>query len=210
MGAGSSGLESPCARWDTLRKVWLDTDERVISPAGREQIAKCPLRIGIVSTGLMMRDSLEKQHLLGLRFGLVILDEAHKARSRQGFGKDAGSPNELLAFMREIAARSDHVLLGTATPVQTQPEDLWDLIGILHRRLGFAKGCQMGTQLIQQRQKIAFTSARRCLAVAHAGLGVEKVSVHQRGKHHPDPQGKAARCALLVLIADGHAVEVDA
>lgn len=129
-------LAIPCARWDTLRKVWLDTDERVISPAGREQIAKCPLRIGIVSTGLMMRDSLEKQHLLGLRFGLVILDEAHKARSRQGFGKDAGSPNELLAFMREIAARSDHVLLGTATPVQTQPEDLWDLIGILHQGKG--------------------------------------------------------------------------
>ena len=129
-------LAIPCARWDTLRKVWLGTDERVISPAGREQIAKCPLRIGIVSTGLMMRDSPEKQHLLGLRFGLVILDEAHKARSRQGFGKDAGSLNELLAFMREIAARSDHVLLGTATPVQTQPEDLWDLIGILHQGKG--------------------------------------------------------------------------
>lgn len=129
-------LAIPCARWDTLRKVWLDTDERVISPAGREQIAKCPLRIGIVSTGLMMRDSLEKQHLLGLRYGLVILDEAHKARSRQGFGEDAGSPNELLAFMRDIAQRSDHVLLGTATPIQTQPTDLWDLISILHQGKG--------------------------------------------------------------------------
>lgn len=129
-------LGIPCARWDTLRKVWLDVDERVISPAGREQIARCPIRIGIVSTGLMMRDSLEKQHLLGLRFGLVILDEAHKARSRQGFGKDAGNPNELLAFMREISARADHVLLGTATPVQTRPEDLWDLMGILHQGKG--------------------------------------------------------------------------
>ncbi len=125
-----------CARWDTLHKLWLDVDERVISPAGREQIAKCPIRIGIVSTGLMMRDSLEKQHLLGLRFGLVILDEAHKARSRQGFGKDAGSPNELLAFMREISARADHVLLGTATPIQTTPSDLWDLMSILHQGKG--------------------------------------------------------------------------
>ena len=91
-------LGIPCARWETQKKVWLDHDDRVISPAGREQIARCPLRIGIVSTGLMMRDSLEKQHLLGLRFALVILDEAHKARSRQGFGRDAGTPNELLAF----------------------------------------------------------------------------------------------------------------
>ena len=129
-------LGIPTARWDTVSKVWLDADERVLSPAGREQIAHCPLRIGIVSTGLMMRDSLEKHHLLGMRFGVVILDEAHKARTRQGFGKEAGTPNELLAFMREIAARADHVLLGTATPIQTNPADLWDLLGILHQGPG--------------------------------------------------------------------------
>lgn len=129
-------LGIPTARWDTVGKVWLDADERVLSPAGREQIIHCPLRIGIVSTGLMMRDSLEKQHLLGMRFGVVILDEAHKARTRQGFGKEAGTPNELLAFMREIAARADHVLLGTATPIQTNPVDLWDLLGILHQGPG--------------------------------------------------------------------------
>ncbi|KVC61517.1 helicase [Burkholderia ubonensis] len=129
-------LGIPTARWDTVGKVWLDAEERVISPAGREQIAKCPLRIGIVSTGLMMRDSLEKSHLLGMHFGVVILDEAHKARTRQGFGREAGTPNELLAFMLEIAARSDHVLLGTATPIQTSPADLWDLLGILHQGPG--------------------------------------------------------------------------
>ena len=129
-------LGIPCARWETQRKVWFDVDERTISPAGREQIAKCPLRIGIVSTGLMMRNSREKQYLLGLRYGLLILDEAHKARTRQGFGKDAGTPNELLAFMREMAARADHVLLGTATPIQTRAEDLWDLMGILHQGEG--------------------------------------------------------------------------
>lgn len=129
-------LGIPCARWHTQKKAWLDTDERIISPLGQEQIAKCPLRIGIVSTGLMLRDSLEKQHLLGLRYGIAILDEAHKARSRQGFGKDADTPNELLAFIREIAARSDHVILGTATPIQTKPEDLWDLVRILHQGQG--------------------------------------------------------------------------
>lgn len=129
-------LGIPCARWHSQRKAWLDPEERIISPPGQASIAKCPLRIGIVSTGLMMQESLEKDYLLGMRFGLTILDEAHKARSRQGFGKDAGSPNNLLAFMREIAARSDHVLLGTATPIQTRPEDLWDLVGILHQGAG--------------------------------------------------------------------------
>jgi hypothetical protein len=129
-------LGIPCARWDTLGKVWLNPDGRPISPVGREQVARCPSRIGIVSTGLIPRDSAEKAHLLGLRFGLVVLDEAHKARTRQGLGADHGEPNELLKFMREIAARADHVLLGTATPIQTRPEDLWDLLGILHQGRG--------------------------------------------------------------------------
>ncbi|MEZ5705724.1 MAG: hypothetical protein R3E56_10845 [Burkholderiaceae bacterium] len=113
-------LGIPTARWDTVGKVWLDADERVLSPAGREQIAHCPLRIGIVSTGLMMRDSLEKQHLLGMRFGIVILDEAHKARTRQGFGKEAGTPNELLAFMRgnRRACRSRAARHGLLDPDQ--------------------------------------------------------------------------------------------
>ena len=129
-------LGIPCARWHTQKKVWLDHDDRAISPVGREHIAHCARRIGIISTGLMMRDSPEKHHLLGLRFGLVILDEAHKARSRRGFGQDAAPPNELLAFAKSIAERTDHVLLGTATPIQTQPEDLWDLMRILHQGKG--------------------------------------------------------------------------
>ena len=126
-------LGIPCARWETQKKVWLDHRERPISPVGREQIARCPLRIGIISTGLMVRDSEEKQHLLSLRFGLVILDESHKARSQQGLGRNAGDPNNLLQFMIDIAARSRHVLLGTATPIQTRPEDLWDQLSILHQ-----------------------------------------------------------------------------
>lgn len=131
-------LGVPCARWQTQQKVWLDDKERVISPTGPEHVISCPLRIGIMSTGLMLRDSFEKQYLLGLRggYGLVILDEAHKARTRQGMGKDAGTDNELLAFIRKISACSDHVLLGTATPIQTQRDDLWDLVGVLHQGKG--------------------------------------------------------------------------
>lgn len=131
-------LGIPCARWQTQQKAWLDEQGRAISAEGASHVANCPLRIGIISTGLMLRDSPEKAHLLGLRggFGLVILDEAHKARTRQGMGKDAGTPNELLAFISDIAARSDHVLLGTATPIQTRREDLWDLVRVLHQGKG--------------------------------------------------------------------------
>ncbi len=126
-------LGIPCARWHSTRKVWLDTEARAISPSGPEHIARCPLRIGIVSTGLMVHPSREKAILVGIGYALVILDEAHKARSRQGYGADAGEPNELLAFMHAVADRTDHMLLGTATPIQTKAEDLWDLVRVLHR-----------------------------------------------------------------------------
>ena len=134
-------LGIPCARWHSSRKVWLDPEERAISPSGPEHIARCPLRIGIVSTGLMVQPSREKEVLAGISFSLVILDEAHKARSRQGYGPDAGEPNALLAFMLAVADRAEHVLLGTATPIQTKPEDLWDLVRVLHRgSTGFVLG----------------------------------------------------------------------
>lgn len=129
-------LGVPCARWHTTKKVWWDHEDRAISPEGAAQISRCPLRIGIVSTGLVMRDSLEKAYLLDLRYGLVIVDEVHKARSKQGFGKEAGEPNELLKFITVIAASTDHVLLGTATPIQTTPADLWDLVRVLHQGKG--------------------------------------------------------------------------
>jgi superfamily II DNA or RNA helicase len=139
-------LGIPCARWHSSRKVWLDPEERAISPSGAEHVARCPLRIGIISTGLMVQPSKEKEFLTSLTFDLVILDEAHKARSRQGYGQKAGEPNELLAFMHAVANRADHVLLGTATPIQTQAEDLWDLVRVLHRgSSGFVLGNELAT-----------------------------------------------------------------
>ena len=130
-------LEIPCARWHSQKKAWLDVKERIISAPGEQQVAQCPLRIGIVSTGLVIRDSIEKQYLLGLSYSLIIVDEAHKARRRQGVGRqEAGTANRLLSFLRRIAAQSEHVLLATATPIQTGAEDLWDLIGILDQGKG--------------------------------------------------------------------------
>ena len=47
--------------------------------------------------------------------------------------------------MREMAARADHVLLGTATPIQTRADDLWDLMAILHQGKGdFVLGNDFG------------------------------------------------------------------
>ena len=65
-------LGIPCARWHSSRKVWLDPEERAISPSGPEHIARCPLRIGIVSTGLMVQPSREKEFLTSITFDVDV------------------------------------------------------------------------------------------------------------------------------------------
>ncbi len=129
-------LGVPCARWESRRKVWLDSEARIISPAGAENISRCPLRIGIISTGLITQPTLERDLLSQVNFEILIQDESHKSRTKQGLGKKAGEPNALLHFMIDAARRSKHVLLGTATPMQTRIEDLWDQLNILHQGEG--------------------------------------------------------------------------
>ncbi len=125
-----------CARWLSAKKVWIDPAGRPISPSGPEYIERCPLRIGIISTGLIIQPTREREILSQMSFEILILDESHKARSRQGMGKGQREPNTLLQFMVDAANRSHHVLLGTATPIQTAIADLWDQLGILHQGEG--------------------------------------------------------------------------
>jgi len=126
-------LGLPCARWSSRQKVWLDSEDRAISPTGPENVVRCPLRIGIISTGLIVQPTRERELLSQVNFEILIQDESHKSRTKQGMGKDAGEPNALLKFMLAAAGRSKHVLLGTATPMQTQVDDLWDQLEILHQ-----------------------------------------------------------------------------
>jgi superfamily II DNA/RNA helicase len=133
-------LGIPSAVWLSGRKEWVDQQGHVIKTRGAEDIARCPFRIAIVSTGLIVHDSEEKRHLLGQKFGTVILDEAHKARRRGGLGEKKGEPNNLLEFMLQIGLRTRHLLLGTATPIQTEVSELWDLMHILNSGADFVLG----------------------------------------------------------------------
>jgi superfamily II DNA or RNA helicase len=125
-------LGIPSAVWSSTKKVWLDPKGHIIRTRGPEDIGRCPFRIAIVSTGLIFQDSEERRHLLERRYGTVILDEAHKARRRGGFGDEDESPNNLLDFMLQIGPRTKNLLLGTATPIQTEVHELWDLLRILN------------------------------------------------------------------------------
>jgi len=133
-------LGIPSAVWSSARKVWLDPRGHEIRTRGPEDIARCPAQIAIVSTGLIFHDSEERQHLLARKFGTVVLDEAHKARRRGGLGGRKEEPNNLLDFMLRIGPRAKNLLLGTATPIQTEVCELWDLLRILNAGADFVLG----------------------------------------------------------------------
>lgn len=133
-------LGIPSAVWHSGKKVWIDPDGRMIRTRGTEDIGHCPYCVALVSTGLIFHDSPECEILLGRNYGTVILDEAHKARRRGGLGERKGEPNNLLDFMLKIGPRTKHLLLGTATPIQIDVRELWDLMHILNSGADFVLG----------------------------------------------------------------------
>jgi superfamily II DNA or RNA helicase len=133
-------LGIPSAVWLSDKKVWSDPKGHIIKTLGAEDIARCPFRIAIVSTGLIFHGSEEGQHLLERKYGTVVLDEAHKARRRGSLGSKERERNNLLEFMLKLGSRARHILLGTATPIQTDVRELWDLLDILNGGVDFVLG----------------------------------------------------------------------
>jgi hypothetical protein len=85
MASANSG--NVAASTPPRQKCWLDAERRALTQKGDPEFAaKCPWRIGIVSTGLIVNgdDSGERGTLAKKSFGVIILDEAHKARAGAG------------------------------------------------------------------------------------------------------------------------------
>ncbi|MBY3047332.1 helicase-related protein [Rhizobium leguminosarum] len=129
-------LGIPAAVWSTQKKCWLDSERRPLTQKGDPSfVAKCPWRIGIVSTGLIVNgdDNGERGALAKKSFGVVILDEAHKARASRETrrGQTTSTRNNLLDFLHKVARNATNVILGTATPIQLDAVELWDIIAAL-------------------------------------------------------------------------------
>lgn len=125
-------LGIPSAIWNG--KAWIDENSIEYPTKGLEDIKKCPRRFGIVSQGLVVHGSEETEYLKDLTYECIIVDESHKAR-RKRFGNNAWEekpePNKLMQYLLDISPQTKSMLLGTATPVQLDPIEAWDLLNIL-------------------------------------------------------------------------------
>ncbi|MFP2904559.1 phospholipase D-like domain-containing anti-phage protein [Pyxidicoccus sp. 3LFB2] len=155
-------LGVPSAVW-TNKDTWLDHTGHHIRTNGAADVARCPYQIGIVSTGLVFHGADECAHLLERNYGTLVLDEAHRARRSSGFGSNAGEPNNLLAFMLKAAQRSKNVLLGTATPVQTDVKELWDLFEILNQSADFVLGRPSNSIWRDPERVLGLMTGKKCL-----------------------------------------------
>ncbi|MGI6377429.1 MAG: phospholipase D-like domain-containing anti-phage protein [Anaerolineae bacterium] len=125
-------LDMPSAVWDG--RQWVDENDLQYPNGGVEDICRCPRRVGIVSSGLISRRSEAAEQLLRLSYDCVIVDEAHRARRRNvHHPNQKADPNNLLAYLWELAARTRSLLLATATPIQLHPIEGWDLLDVLAR-----------------------------------------------------------------------------
>lgn len=135
-------LELPSAVWNG--KCWVDENKLEYPTKDENQLSKCPRRIGIISQGLITRSKTKiEEQLLRQNYECVIVDESHRARRKNiGKGKenDDPVPNNLMAFLLKIGRKTKSMLLATATPVQINPIEAWDLLFILSQGVDFVLG----------------------------------------------------------------------
>lgn len=122
-------LDIPSARWEGGK--WIDEND----DSYRKKITECPRKIGIISQGLITSDSEVVKPLLLKEYGCVIVDEAHRAGRSNLQDKNEGvkaKPNNLMKFLLDISLKTKSMFLATATPVQMNPIQAYDLLSILN------------------------------------------------------------------------------
>jgi hypothetical protein len=88
----------------------------------------------LVSSHLMRRRDRHKDLLEAEPYDLVVLDEAHHARTRRENNTSGGErlrPNTLMQLMQQLRQRTNGLLLLTATPMQVSELEVWDLLALL-------------------------------------------------------------------------------
>jgi SNF2 family DNA or RNA helicase len=84
----------------------------------------------LASSHLVRRGDRMAELLDAEPWDLVILDEAHHAR-RQSPQQRKDTPNRLLQLMRQLKAKTQSMILLSATPMQIDPIEVFDLLQLL-------------------------------------------------------------------------------
>jgi ERCC4-related helicase len=125
-------LGMPSAVWNG--RQWVDENAIAYPATGAKGIAKCPRRVAVVSQGLFSANTEAAEYLKRYEFECVILDEAHRARRKNlgpGCETEPADFNNLLRHLHVLARHTHSLLLATATPVQINPVEAWDLLDVL-------------------------------------------------------------------------------
>ncbi len=116
--------------YDGRQYLWFDQprdrSETVPPDAGPWEHAP----VVIASAQMVKRQERAKELLNAPPWDIVMVDEAHHARRRE-FGTRRYRPNRLLQLLESLADRTKSLILLTATPMQVNPVEVWDLLRLL-------------------------------------------------------------------------------
>lgn len=87
----------------------------------------------VIASSQLMRRRDRTQELLEQAepWDLIVLDEAHHARRKGAGSNNDKGPNQLLQLMLRLKERTKGLVLLTATPMQVDPIEVWDLLNLL-------------------------------------------------------------------------------
>ncbi|MBX5249964.1 DEAD/DEAH box helicase family protein [Rhizobium sp. NLR4b] len=119
--------------YDGQKLAWYRSparDHDFEKPVSREEWHREPF---VIMSSHLARRQERQQEILETAdpYDLVVLDEAHHARTKGAGTPQAKGPNRLLQLMRLLRHRADGLILLTATPLQVHASELWDLIDLL-------------------------------------------------------------------------------
>ncbi|MCU7550400.1 phospholipase D-like domain-containing protein [Chitinophagaceae bacterium LB-8] len=125
-------LDMPSAVWNG--RQWVDENGVEHAANGIKNLKNCPRKVGILSQGLITSGGEAAVMLRSMEFECVVVDEAHRARRKRFTDRQrttAGNRNNLMQFIYDISTKTRSLLLATATPVQIDPIEAYDMLDML-------------------------------------------------------------------------------
>lgn len=113
--------------WSYSKGVFTNPDGKTITPINN---IWNEVDLVLASSHLVRQGSRSQELLQAKDWDLVVVDEAHHARRRNPSQRE-DHPNRLLSLLRELKAKTKSLLLLTATPMQLDTVEVFDLLHLV-------------------------------------------------------------------------------